>query len=317
MKKVMVIMRRLTMLLLIIFILAGCSKDAPVQNNGGQNNDAQSSTVQNNPSNTASGEEVKKDIQETQFLLVSEKFGFSLEAPGSWKGRVEISEENNSFMVKHVTISKEAPVKSPIIINIIEYGSVEKWEQDSKKKDEPFPYEKLGEIDGKVFAYIPPFDFPYDDNSPEDLKEYTEMMSLVEKVLKSFKPANNQETAPKQETAQGGNKYSAAGIDDPAGFEKYFYEVQELIARDDREAVARNLNYPVDLNINNKTVTIKNVEEMLQQYDTVFTQDVKKAVAEQKVENLFVNANGIMVGNGQIWFGAAEGEKYFILSVNP
>lgn len=253
---------------------------------------------------------------ETTYALVSEKYGFSMEAPASWKGRVAISEENSSFIVQHLTASPKTPVRNPVVINVIEYGSVAYWEQESTKEDQPFPYEKLGVINGKVFACIPPFDFPYDENSPEDLKEYTEMMASVEKVLQSFKPINK-EVAAQPGIPGDGNKYRAAGIEDPAGFEQYFHMVRSLIANNDREAVARCFSYPTDLPINNKKVTINNVQEMLEQYDNVFTLNVKKAVAEQKAENLMVNASGVMVGNGQLWFGVAEGEKYFILAVNP
>jgi len=56
---------------------------------------------------------------------------------------------------------------------------------------------------------------------------------------------------------------------------------------------------------------------MLACCDSVFTENVKKAVAGEEVEDLFVNAKGVMVGNGQLWLGVAEGEKYLILSVNP
>ena len=76
-------------------------------------------------------------------------------------------------------------------------------------------------------------------------------------------------------------------------------------------------HFIIGQNINQKTVTINNAQEMLANYDSVFTENVKKAVAGEKVEDLFVNAQGVMVGNGELWLGVAEGEKYYILSVNP
>ncbi|BAF60542.1 predicted secreted protein [Pelotomaculum thermopropionicum SI] len=143
-------------------------------------------------------------VEEPKLCLVSEKYGFSMEAPAFWKGKVEVNEENGSFTVRHVTASKNAPIQNPVIINIIQYGSVAKWEQDSKKENEPFPYEKLGVIDGKVFASVFTFSSPYDDNSPADQKEYAEIMSSAETVLKSFRPLNNQDNAAKPGMEQSG-----------------------------------------------------------------------------------------------------------------
>ena len=73
----------------------------------------------------------------------------------------------------------------------------------------------------------------------------------------------------------------------------------------------------MDLNIDNTRVTINNKKELLDRYDEVFNNNVVNAVAEQKTEDLFVNAMGVMVGNGQVWFGVTEQGEYYILSVNP
>ncbi|SFG13721.1 hypothetical protein SAMN05660649_00828 [Desulfotomaculum arcticum] len=463
MKKVMVLTVRITIIALVILGLTACSKHSSTQG-------STTNVPANQNQNTAAGEEVTKELQENLVYLISEKYGFYLEAPMFWSGRVVISEENDSFTVKHRTTSKNVSAKNPVILNVINYGSEKKWEQDANKKDEPFPYEKLGVINGNVFAGMPSFDFPYDDKSPTDKKEYTEIISSLDVVLKSFKPINNEsedkkfygiwkiqrllaasgdadteiarqligkklyytdvfaymegniadrnyyrektisvqefteqynipfaqtdipenqatmvtvfddanyeqiskeignmflvkdkntlimildgalleltregiktdsptqhltekdnsektgeqarneEDTAEQTMTKGVNRYAAAGINDPVGFEQYFYAVQSLINSDDREEVVKYFSYPVTLQIHNQQVTIKNAEEMLKQYDTVFTLNVKKAVAEQKVDNLFVNYMGVMVGNGQLWFGVGEGEKYFILSVNP
>lgn len=201
---------------------------------------------------------------------------------------------------------------------MVEYGSKEKWEQDSKKQDQPFPYEKLGEIDGKVYAYILPFDVPYDDKTPEDLEQYTSIMNQVQGVLKTFRVTGSSAGAGKKGDAAD-NKYAVAGIEDAAAFEQYFNSLKQLIARDDKKAVADSFIYPVSIVIDDKKTTFQNADEMVAQYDKVFTDKVKEAVAKQKVEDLFVNYQGVMVGNGELWLGVNvdNGEEYYILSVNP
>ena len=101
------------------------------------------------------------------------------------------------------------------------------------------------------------------------------------------------------------------------GFEKYFREVQSLIVQGDRQEVVKHFRYPVELNIDNVSVTINDEMELLDRYDAVFNNNVVNAVAGQKTEDLFVNAMGVMVGDGQVWFGVTDQGEYFILSVNP
>ena len=47
-----------------------------------------------------------------EYIIASEKFGFTLKAPKSWEDRVEIS-EGEDFSVRHKTISQNAAVQSP------------------------------------------------------------------------------------------------------------------------------------------------------------------------------------------------------------
>jgi hypothetical protein len=62
------------------------------------------------------------DRKDEKFYLRSEKYGFYLEAPAHWRDKVEVSEEDHGFVVRHRTISKDAVVQNPVIINVVEYG---------------------------------------------------------------------------------------------------------------------------------------------------------------------------------------------------
>jgi hypothetical protein len=290
-----------------LLLLAGCAGN-PQDTKGAPPPDDQNHIAD---ANAESGKKAEVDSQDEVFRLISEKYGFYLTAPASWSEMVGVSEDEYGFLVTHRTISKEAAVQNPFIINIIEYGTIEKWEQDSKREGEPFPYDKVGEIDGKVFASIFLFDFPYGPESPEDVEQFESLLSSLDEVLKSFTPIDN------AGNAEAKNKYAVAGIDDPAGFEEYFRKVQSLIVKGERQQVIKHFKYPVELNIDNTKVVINNEAELLDMYDTVFNENVVGAMAGQKIEDLFVNAMGVMVGNGQVWLGVTEQGEYFILSVNP
>ena len=50
----------------------------------------------------------------------------------------------------------------------------------------------------------------------------------------------------------------------------------------------------------------------------IFTPRVREAIAKQKVADLFVNRQGVMVGKGEAWLSVSDKEphRYGIISVN-
>jgi len=125
------------------------------------------------------------------------------------------------------------------------------------------------------------------------------------------------ESAAPQDSAQG-NPLEVAGVTDYAAFKKQFLAFQDAVARDDREQAATFALYPIRVNVGKVAVNVADAEAFVKQYDRILTEDVRKALAAQDVNTLFVNSEGIMVGNGEIWFGVAPGtpERYGIISVN-
>lgn len=113
------------------------------------------------------------------------------------------------------------------------------------------------------------------------------------------------------------NRYSVAGIDDAAEFEKVFDTVKSFVAKGEKEKVAEYVNYP----LTSANITVNSKEEFIKNYDSIITEDVKNALINQNVEETFVNYKGVMVGNGQIWFSAIYDNnskimKYLIYAVN-
>ncbi|BAU28049.1 hypothetical protein DFP93_101125 [Aneurinibacillus soli] len=112
------------------------------------------------------------------------------------------------------------------------------------------------------------------------------------------------------------NKYAIAGIDQPKKFEAFFVKFQTLVAKGDKKGVADYMKYPVV--VNGKKTTNRTKKQFIKNYDKIFTPKVKKALADQKVEDLFVNAQGVMVGDGEIWFGVStqKPEQYQVIDIN-
>lgn len=124
--------------------------------------------------------------------------------------------------------------------------------------------------------------------------------------------------APSQAAPAGSNPYAAAGIEDPEAFRRMFEAVQDAVARGDQEKAAEYALYPIRVNVGKVAVAVKDREAFVKQYDRIFTDKVRKALAEQDADKLFVNGEGVMAGSGAVWFGATSDtpQRYGIITVN-
>ncbi|MEW9097044.1 MAG: hypothetical protein AB2417_18360 [Clostridiaceae bacterium] len=114
------------------------------------------------------------------------------------------------------------------------------------------------------------------------------------------------------------NRYSIAGIDNPSEFEAAFNNIKELVASDDKEKVYEYINFPINVHIDGKKVAIETKDQFIKNYDKIFNDNIKAKLANQKVEETFVNADGVMVGDGEIWISVFNNSthKYLIYAIN-
>lgn len=78
-------------------------------------------------------------------------------------------------------------------------------------------------------------------------------------------------------------------------------QLQAAVAKHDAPAVATLVHYPIKVNPSKKPFTIKNEKEFVKDYDRIITHDIADAIFKQKYENLFVNSQGAMIGDGEVW----------------
>jgi hypothetical protein len=145
------------------------------------------------------------------------------------------------------------------------------------------------------------------DSTPKDIPASNAAASTAPAITTEETPAVSKED----------NPFAAAGIDDPKAFIKMFEVAKTAVAAGDKEAVAELVLFPLRVNAEtSREVTSK--EAFIAQYDTIITDPVKAALAKQKVDELFVRDQGVMVGAGEIWFGASadEPQDYGIIAVN-
>jgi hypothetical protein len=77
--------------------------------------------------------------------------------------------------------------------------------------------------------------------------------------------------------------------------------LQQGVSKHNAPAVAALVHYPIKVNPGNKPFTIKNEKEFVKDYDRIITLDIASAIYKQKYDNLFVNSEGAMIGDGEVW----------------
>ena len=108
-----------------------------------------------------------------------------------------------------------------------------------------------------------------------------------------------------------------AGFEDPATVAVVLAELKMAAASGDRDALVRQVDYPLTLYTEGEPqATYADSQALLNDFEAVFTPMVLSAIAATNYDELFVNADGAMLGDGEIWLApTAAGAK--IYAVNP
>lgn len=88
---------------------------------------------------------------------------------------------------------------------------------------------------------------------------------------------------------------------DPAAYRTVFERLQQDMAAGDKAGVAALVAYPLGVTVNGKPEKIHDARELVDNWNRIVTPEVRKAVADQQFSKLFVNDQGVMIGDGQVW----------------
>ncbi|WP_443747146.1 hypothetical protein [Asticcacaulis solisilvae] len=86
---------------------------------------------------------------------------------------------------------------------------------------------------------------------------------------------------------------------------------------DDAPGVAALVRYPISASERGHTVKITTRTKFIRHYHAIFTERFKQVVYTQPDHCMFANDQGVMIGNGEIWFDADRHGRYRILTINP
>ncbi|EOW2139661.1 hypothetical protein N5C16_19485 [Stenotrophomonas sp. GD03908] len=105
-------------------------------------------------------------------------------------------------------------------------------------------------------------------------------------------------TAPADAPAEDARARIESVLGDAAQYEKVFNAFKTAVVGGDRAAVVEEVRFPLNIADGKK---ITGPGEFQRNYETIITPAVVKAVSEQDFGKVFVNQQGVMVGDGQVW----------------
>jgi hypothetical protein len=95
---------------------------------------------------------------------------------------------------------------------------------------------------------------------------------------------------------------------DHVPYKTFFDRLKKAVGAGDKAAVASMVDYPFQARINDKAVKIRDRKHFVADYDQIVTGKVKAALARQTYATLFANWQGVMIGDGEVWFNGVCGD---------
>ncbi len=168
-----------------------------------------------------------------------------------------------------------------------------------------------------------------DSNGPEEVviplfsfqKQYNSLVTKDEKPLVEL-PYSNIKLTPEEakddtvfDDGSIPSPWRFSGINDPLQFKQFLKYLKVLVKNNNRNEIARFIDYPV-LQAKRTTRNIKNENDFVNNYDKLFNEKVKSALENQKLNQIFRNYQGAMVGGGQLWFEETPDGEFKVIAIN-
>lgn len=85
-------------------------------------------------------------------------------------------------------------------------------------------------------------------------------------------------------------------------YRAFLSRLQGAVRAKDRAAITRLIAFPLRVNGRGGTRTYHDARSVERDFGRIFTAKVRRAILVQRTDQLFVRDQGIMIGNGEVWF---------------
>lgn len=116
-------------------------------------------------------------------------------------------------------------------------------------------------------------------------------------------PADTSNTAEKKQEPN----WPVAGIDHPETFKTFLADLQKWTANNQQDSIVAHISFPLR--------NYKTKETFTKKFSSIFSEKIRSAISKQSPDDIFVNAQGVMLGNGEIWINYLRG-AYYITAIN-
>ena len=93
---------------------------------------------------------------------------------------------------------------------------------------------------------------------------------------------------------------------DPVAVKSFLQVIQAAIRSLDQTQLIELTNFPLAVSIGSDGKRTFSAVELEQHFNEVFNPNVREAILAQEYSGLFVRDQGVMIGNGQIWFDTVQ-----------
>lgn len=99
--------------------------------------------------------------------------------------------------------------------------------------------------------------------------------------------------------------YAVAGAQDDSLVNRRAFRFWQAVEMGDKATVASLIAYPIKVHVAGGVLkTIRSRNELMSQYDAIFSPAYRKAISDAMPRNMFARDQGIMLGRGEVWFDA-------------
>jgi len=112
------------------------------------------------------------------------------------------------------------------------------------------------------------------------------------------------------------SRFSMVGIDSEAEVSDFLSKLQTWVNADKRSDVVSVVRFPISVYLGGLRVKIRSKKAFLENYERIMNKKVRSAILSQKEKELFVNWQGIMFGNGEIWINKITHKNIMITAIN-
>lgn len=93
-------------------------------------------------------------------------------------------------------------------------------------------------------------------------------------------------------------------LGDHGVFKSTIADLQERVRTEDSVAFSAFVEYPITVTIDGAKRTIRSAEDFEPLYSEIVTPEIAEVILNQDYGDLFVNSDGVMFGDGQVWMNA-------------